>query len=280
MPAAVRWGMRGLANVGTNILENRRRGPVLRAHREQATIATSTKRCRTVSRVPAPGSVSGEDPSPLPCARLHQSPIRPQAECPRNRAGRVYRPPMRACCRSSRVSGAFAVSSHSVARNASGHPAEPSRIRVEEVGKLRKEESRRRVAESGPSGRRWPENVAVEFRGPSNSSSGSRRRYRANTATRRRARSGVRQTHSLVASTIPSMPRSSTDSVTARLERVKELAADLPALLGSKTPAAHATAEYIRREIDAVLRALRQPKAPTATVTSVGRVGGCAKVHR
>jgi hypothetical protein len=71
------------------------------------------------------------------------------------------------------------------------------------------------------------------------------------------------------------MPRPSTASVTARLERVKALVTDLPALFDSNAPVAHATAERIRREIEAVLRTLRQPNAPTATIASVdvGRVG-------
>jgi len=54
--------------------------------------------------------------------------------------------------------------------------------------------------------------------------------------------------------------RSSRDaSLTARLERIKELAEDL-ALLREGDPARHTIADRIRHEANAVLRVLKQPK--------------------
>ena len=57
-----------------------------------------------------------------------------------------------------------------------------------------------------------------------------------------------------------SMPRSPDAVLTARLDRINELAHDLARANGNDTPATHALADAITREVEAVRRALNRPK--------------------
>jgi hypothetical protein len=57
------------------------------------------------------------------------------------------------------------------------------------------------------------------------------------------------------------MPRSSAAVLTARLDRINELAADLALANGGGSPVTHALADAIKREVDEVSRVLRRPQS-------------------
>jgi hypothetical protein len=56
------------------------------------------------------------------------------------------------------------------------------------------------------------------------------------------------------------MPRSSRAVLTARLARIKELAAAIPVLSGEKTATANRLADQIKREVDAIASTLKRTK--------------------